>query len=317
MTEPTPRLPEEKQDEPGSLEIPAQTLPLIQRIPPIPFAIFALAFVFVLYQVVGGALTLIAFQGEISAENVNGFRWATLVSQILFILVPTIVLARLRYPAARNFFQLRVPDYKEVILSVIAVFALQQILQTYMLVQEAIPIPEGISKYVDMFKQLLEETYKILVVAKSPSEFFVVVLIVALTPAICEELFFRGLIQHAFEEATPGLKGALLAGFIFGVYHINPFTLIPLVALGTFFGFLVYRSANLTVTMSAHFFNNFVACVAIYMQLDEDFVAVAPGGNVSTADLVLNFGVFGVVFLVATHYFIRVTAPVTDLPEGD
>ncbi len=304
-------------EERAPAETPAPVLPLLQRIPPVPFAIFALAFIFVLYQVVGGLLTLIAFQGEISAENVSGFRWATLVSQILFILVPTVVLARLRYPGVKNFFQLRIPDYKEVVLSVIAVFALQQLLQSYMLVQEAIPVPDAIAQYVDMFKKLLEETYKILVTANSPAEFLVVVLVVALTPAICEELFFRGLIQHAFEEATPGLKGALLAGFIFGAYHINPFTLIPLVALGSFFGFLVYRSSNLTVAVSAHFFNNFVACVAIYMQLDEDFVVVAPGGNVSTADLVLNFGLFGVVFLVATHYFIRVTAPVTNSPEGD
>ncbi len=319
MSEPTPQFPEQ-QPEPSLAPVPEPKLPLLQRIPPVPFAIATLALIFVLYQVVNGGITLLLFpmdltNPDISAfeANKNGFRWATLVGQFLFILLPTIILTRLRYPGVRGFFRIKVPDYKETILSIIAVFALQQILQGYMLMQDAIPLPQQIQEPLDMFKRLLEEMYKPLVTAHSLGEFIFVVLVVAFTPAICEEVLFRGLVQHEFSQATSGIAGAIIAGLIFAAYHINPFTFVPLFALGAFFGFLVYRSANLTVAMSAHFFNNFVACAAMYMQLDDDFVAVAPGGNVTPADLLLNFSLFGVVFVAATYYFIRVTEPTTNM----
>jgi membrane protease YdiL (CAAX protease family) len=99
---------------------------------------------------------------------------------------------------------------------------------------------------------------------------------------------------------------------IFGAYHLNPFAFVPLAALGTFFGFIVYRSQNITVAISAHFFNNFVACAAVYMRLDEEFIALAPAGDVTPEVLFFNYVLFGAVFVVSTYYFMRVTEPPAD-----
>lgn len=320
MSEQIPSTPEQLPAEPELLPVPPPELPFLQRIPPVPFAIATLALIFVLYQVVNGAITLLLFPMDFAnpdagafEANKNGFRWATLVGQFLFILLPTVILARLRYPGVRGFFRIKLPGPKETLLSVLAVFALQQILQGYMMMQDAIPLPQQLQEPLDMFKRLLEEMYKPLVTAHSPLEFIFVVVVIAVTPAICEEVLFRGLVQHEFSQGASGMGGAIIAGLIFAAYHINPFTFIPLFALGAFFGFLVYRSQNLTIAMFAHFFNNFVACTAMYMQLDDDFVAVAPGGNVTPVDLLINFSLFGVVFVAATYYFIRVTKPTTNM----
>ncbi len=282
-------------------------LPFFQRIPSTTFAFLSLCIVFFLYQVVGGALTWFLFKGDVTEGNVQAIRWATLLGQLLLILVPTLVLVRLRYHDLREFFQVRVPDYREIISTVIAVFALQQLLQGYMTFQDSIPMPETIQKFIDQFKQLIEEAYRLLVEAHSPGEFIFVVFVVALIPAVCEELLFRGLVQRSFELDFPGLRGAVVAGIIFGAYHLNPFSIVPLVTLGIYFGFIVHRSRNITVAMSAHFFNNFVACVAIYMQLDDNFVVIAPQGNPSSSLLALNYLLFTLVFVAATYYFVRVT----------
>jgi hypothetical protein len=59
--------------------------------------------------------------------------------------------------------------------------------------------------------------------------------------------------------------------------------------------------------MSAHFFNNFVACSAVYLRLDDNFVALAPDA-IPTLKLALsNFAIFSVVFVAATLYFIKST----------
>jgi len=303
----TSPLPNEPPPQP---DIPLQPqAPFLQHISGPVFAIVSLCIIFFLYQVVGGVIAFVLFRGEVAPDNVWLVRWMTMVAQMMFILVPTLVLVRLRYPGWKDFFRIRVPGVRETLLSVVAVFALQQLLQGYMQLQDSIPLPPEIRHYVDFFRNLIEETYKQLVVAYTPGEFIFVVIVIALTPAISEELLFRGLVQRSFEERTNGVRAAVIAGALFGAYHLNPFSLLPLVALGVYFGFLVYRSQNISVAVSAHFFNNFIACTAAYMRLDDDFVALAPQGSPSGVELFFNYVVFGVVFVLATYYFVRVTNP--------
>lgn len=303
----------EEQQTPEQLgPAPPERRSVFRLIPPIPFAILSLCVVFFLYQIVGGLITLLLFKAEITEQNVQLVRWSTLIGQIVFILLPTIVLAKLRHGDSPGFFRVKVPDHKEILLSTLAVFALQQLLQGYMMFQDSIPLPPDVQKFIDQFKHLFEETYRILVSARSPLEFLFVVVVVALTPAICEELLFRGLIQRSFEAVTTGMRSALVTGLIFAMYHLNPFSFVPLAALGVYFGFLVHRSGNLTVAVSAHFFNNFVACAAAYMQLGDDFVVVAPHGSPTVTELFINNVVFVLVFLVATYYFVRATEPTVD-----
>ncbi len=282
-------------------------LPFLRRIQPVTFAVFSLFAIFILYQVVAGAATILLFSGRVTTNNAELVRWSTVIGQILFILLPTVILVFLRTSHPDDYFRIRLPRIGEIIVTLIGMFALQQMLQVYMMAQDAIPLPPPIQHYVDIVKNLVEETYRVLVTAHTPGEFAVVVFSVALVPAIAEEMLFRGLVQRSMEKAVGGFGGAMITGVIFGAYHLNPFSIVPLVALGAYFGFIVYRSNNITLSMSAHFFNNFVACAAVYLNFSDDFVAVAPSGHPTSAAVMVNFAVFTVVFVAATYYFIRMT----------
>jgi len=281
--------------------------PFLRRMSPVLFCLFALALIFVLYQIVGGVITLVVARGEITLSNVTLVRWATLLGQLLFILVPTVWLARQRHGELAGFFRLHVPELRHLVATMVAVFALQQMLQAYMVAQDMIPLPGDLQRVLDALKKLLEETERVLVQANAPGEFLFVLLVVALVPAVSEELLFRGLVQRNLEDAA-GWKGPVITGIIFGLYHFNPFTLVPLVALGVYFGFIVYRSGNITLSMSAHFFNNFIAVSATYLRLDDNFVALAPGAAPTLKLAAANFALFAVVFVAATLYFIHSTA---------
>jgi membrane protease YdiL (CAAX protease family) len=276
---------------------------MFQRMPPLVFAIIVLGVIFFLYQIVAGLLVLVLFKGVVSDENVGVVRWSTLVSQIVCILIPALIFGRLRFGTLRGAFQLKLPRGREILSTVIAVFALQQVLQGYMMLQQAIPLPDPIQKYVDLVEELFEATYRTLVTAHSPVEYLFVILTVALVPSVAEEILFRGVVQRTIAQATGGLRAAIIAGLIFGAYHLNPLSIVPLVALGTFFGYIVYRSRNLTLALSAHFFNNFLACTAVYLNMNDDFIALAPGGDPSPGIVVFNVLLFAVVFLAATSYF--------------
>ncbi len=282
--------------------------PWIRRLQPVAFALIALMLIFFLYQFVAGGVTLFLAKGKVTDDNVGLIRWSTIIGQLLCILVPTLFLAKRRHGNLVEFFRFTLPTPQETVVTIVAVFALQQMAQGYMAMQDAIPLPGPLKTYVDIFKKLFEETYRVLVQAHTPWEFVFVVVTVALVPALSEELLFRGLVQRSLEEATGGLKAAIIAGVIFGAYHLNPFGIVPLAALGIYFGFIVYRSGSIIVAIAAHFFNNFVACAAVYLRLDDDFVAIAPG-SIPTAQMIFaNFVLFTVVFVGATYYFVHLTS---------
>jgi len=286
---------------------PAKPLPLFRRMQTVPFVLVALAIVFFLYQIVAGGVTLLLAGGSITANTIDWVRWSTLIGQLLFLLGPTLVLTHLRYGRILQPLRLRWPTLPQVIVVLVGVFALQQVLQGYMLLQEAIPLPAGLQRWVDMIKDMFEATYRVLVTARSPLELFLVICTVAVVPAISEELLFRGLVQRDLESVVSGRTSAILAGVIFGLYHLNPFSLVPLITLGVAFGLIVYRSGNITLAMAAHFLNNFLASIALYLNMNEDFLITAPDGGGTTAAVVLNTAVFAMVFLGAMYYFVRIT----------
>ncbi len=282
------------------------------------FALLSLVLIFALFQLVGGVLTLVIFGTDLTKGNVTAFRLATMIGQFLFILLPTLVLAKLRFPGVRNFFRFGGVKPLEIFLVIVSVFALQQLLQGYLVLQESIPIhfPPFVQDAIDQVKEMMEQMYVLLTGAHSIPEFIFVVIVIAVTPAICEELMFRGLIQRTLEKENAtvlqggksrGVTAAIVAGVVFGLYHLNPFTLVPLIVLGVYFGIVVYRTQNIVTSMAAHFFNNFLACLAVYLNLRDDFLAVSPTAAPTPEVLAINYAVCAVVFVAASYYLMRVT----------
>ncbi len=289
---------------------------VLARIPPVPFAVITLCIIFLLYQLVGGVATFLVIGTTVNDENVDTARWLTLSGQLVFILIPTIILKRLRYSRGPGFPAIRMASLKEFGLVLLSVFSLQQVLQGYMAVQDTIPLPEDITRLLEPFKNMIEETYRVLVTSTSFSEFLFVVIVVAVVPAFVEELLFRGLIQTNLGRVFGDFRAAVVVGLVFAAYHLVPFTFIPLAILGIYFGYLVYRSGNLALAVTAHFFNNFLACLAMYLQMNEDFVVMSPVGEASSILLLLNSVLFLAIFLLTLLAFHRMTERSSSLTMG-
>ena len=89
-----------------------------------------------------------------------------------------------------------------------------------------------------------------------------VLLVVALLPAVFEEIFFRGvLLDGAYVFGTAG--AALLCGGLFALYHQNPVQTIYQFCWGAAFALMAIRAGSIFPTMLAHFINN---AVIIFLQ---------------------------------------------------
>jgi membrane protease YdiL (CAAX protease family) len=92
------------------------------------------------------------------------------------------------------------------------------------------------------------------------------ILVIALLPAIGEELVFRGLIQNEFRQGTNNIHLSIwVSAIIFSAIHIQFYGFIPRLLLGALFGYLYHWSGNLLVPIIAHFFNNAFSVVALYL----------------------------------------------------
>jgi membrane protease YdiL (CAAX protease family) len=102
-----------------------------------------------------------------------------------------------------------------------------------------------------------------LFLAGSPIEFIILVFIIAVTPAICEEIFFRGYVQRTMERSL-GRKSFIITGVLFGLFHMQPLGLLVLSLLGLLISYFYYRSKSLYPSMTSHFTNNFIALILLY-----------------------------------------------------
>jgi len=278
-----------------------------QGIHPLLFAFITLVIIFFLYQLVGGLLTFLLFGVEPLEKSLFGYRLATGVGQLLFILLPTVVLVLLASNRPKDYLRIIRPELKVLLVPIIGIVALQPVLQIYLIFQDRLPMPQEIQSTLEKFRDLFESLYRQLVGSASLTELSWVILVVALIPAFAEEFMFRGLIQRTIEKSLSPMQSVLVTGVIFAAYHLNPFSFIPLVAIGIYLGFIVIRSGSIWVPITAHFVNNALACAALYFKLEDDYLIVGNAGDMSTAGLLATFWFFGVIFLVSTMYFVKIT----------
>ena len=279
------------------------------NISPIFFAFACLLIIFILYQVGGGLLTLVVVGVKtFTRENVGMVRLLTVIGQVGLILLPTLLFARLLTGSTGEVFPLRVPSLKEISLAFIALLALQRLFEAYMIFQNEFLIPTYIKELLEPIQKLFDEVLKTLVGAESVPELFVVIVVVAIIPAIVEEALFRGLIQTTFDRVMPPIASALVSGVIFGIFHLNLPEAVPLMGLGFFLGVLRYRSRSLLMPMGVHLLNNLLAVLAVYFHVEDDqLLAPKVIGVPNTTMVIVQSLLFGLVFVYAVNGYLKAT----------
>lgn len=119
-------------------------------------------------------------------------------------------------------------------------------------------------------------------------------LLVALLPAVCEELVFRGYLYKKLIRFGQG-PYILLSGFLFGTYHGNLEQCFYAFVLGCWLAFLVCRTGSLVYGMLLHFLINFLSS-CVLLPLAEDRAVMAMLGFALLALIGLGIGFFAQLF---------------------
>jgi len=278
--------------------------------PPAQAAVFALISVFLLYQIGGSLLTLLIFGFDFQNADTNAIRLLTAGGQILLILAPTLIFAKLVYQDVTSVIRFKSTTIKELGIFILGLIILIPLLQTYLALQNQLTAWLSdhfeffytIKTFLDTLNEFIEATYSDLLRADGLSEAILIVFIVSVVPAVCEEIFFRGFVLKSFEYKYTPFVSALITALFFGLYHFNPYGLVALIVLGVYLGFATYKSDSIFIAMVLHFLNNFVAIMAFFIFGEEDFMETAVYSSDALAGQFISFFALLCVFVVFIYY---------------
>lgn len=275
-------------------------------ISPVAAAFLGLIGGFILYQFVGGLLTILIFGFDIEAAPVNGIRFITIIGQILLIFLPAIFFSKWIYGDVSKIISLKLPRWREVLLFVLGIIILTPLLQSYLYIQnyffeqlaESSEFINSIKFLLDSLNELIEKTFGNLLRADNFVEMLLVIITISIIPAFCEEVMFRGFIQRSFGFKFKPHIAALLTAIFFALYHFNPYGLIPLAIIGFYLGFAAYSSQSLVIPIIIHFLNNFFA-VMLYFIIGDDELFKSNVSDVASLDTnIIYFVVLMISFIV-------------------
>lgn len=89
------------------------------------------------------------------------------------------------------------------------------------------------------------------------------VLVIGVTPGICEEVLFRGVIQKSLDRFGT-VKSILATAFLFGLIHLDFQKLFGTFFLGALIGYIVFRTNSLYGGILAHSANNTFAVLMAF-----------------------------------------------------
>lgn len=110
---------------------------------------------------------------------------------------------------------------------------------------------------------------------KSPADLVAMLLLIAVLPAICEEFFFRGVLQRLFIQISrrPWI-GIIITAILFSAFHGQFFGFFPRVLLGILLGAIYWYSGSIWPAVFGHFVNNAVQVLLVYR--NKNFIEQEP-----------------------------------------
>jgi membrane protease YdiL (CAAX protease family) len=131
--------------------------------------------------------------------------------------------------------------------------------------------------------------------------------IIALTPAICEEVTMRGVILSGYNKLSTR-KAALATGLFFGILHMNPQQFLYAFVLGIIFAYLVRITNSLFSTIICHFtFNGFQITMAyLATKLNPDMLDETRDiKNISINSQLIALSVYFIIAIAAAYIIMK------------
>lgn len=120
----------------------------------------------------------------------------------------------------------------------------------------------------------------------------VLILVVALMPAIGEELLFRGFVMGTLKNKCTGVIAVLVTTLLFAAYHMSLIKMFTIGIIGFGLTYAAYKSGSIVTSMCMHFLNNLLSVlITKYPKQMQRVLPVLFKESLSASDLLLMIAV--------------------------
>lgn len=205
-------------------------------------------------------------QGETS------YKILLMLSSIISFALPALLAAKFIQkdePAFRQLGMTESPRFTKYLLAIVFMLAIMPAIEFISSLNASYSFPEslkGLEEYLrNIDESAMQSTMKALA-GNGVGAFILNLIVLAITPAVCEEMFFRGVLQKFFVDNIRNKHIAiLLTAFIFSAIHMQFSGLLPRFILGAVLGYLFYSSGSLWLSIVAHATNNALVVIAAFI----------------------------------------------------
>jgi membrane protease YdiL (CAAX protease family) len=265
----------------------------------------------------GTSIVLVIFNGIFDnkldqlfqATDENSKFWLLLMqglSQLLgFIIFPVLYIKYFNKQLLLNFHS-KIKSPNSTLLFLLAILILLFSMPLVSWLQEwnkAIDLPESmdsIEKAMQASEIRLKALTEKLIYYSDLKSFLFAMVVIAILPAVGEELLFRGITQNEMVTILKNHHAAIwITGFLFSAMHMQFYGFFPRMLLGVTFGYLYYWSGNLAIPMFIHFLNN--ALTLIVMNLyKQKIINIDPESAESIPPITIVISLLVFIFLLVT-----------------
>ncbi|QSQ28170.1 CPBP family intramembrane metalloprotease [Pyxidicoccus parkwayensis] len=136
---------------------------------------------------------------------------------------------------------------------------------------------------------------------------------VSIAAPLCEEFFFRGILQRGLTPAPPEspVRALVVTAVIFSAFHLDPVGFAARAELGLLFGWLYLRTGSLWPGIAAHAANNIVSSVLFLAAKAMGQDATDAETDVRAVLALAGLGFIGLsaLFTAARHFPVLLAAP--------
>lgn len=188
------------------------------------------------------------------------------------------------------------------IATVVIMFAAVPLINLMMAYNQHLHFPEFLSSVETWMKESEAQAMKIteaFLKMETTQDMLINLLVIAVVPAIGEELLFRGVLQRLFHELTKNIHVTVfLSAAIFSAIHMQFYGFLPRMFLGVLFGYMLVWTGNIWVPVLAHFINNGAAVFFTWLAAKNEMPFNQDTIGAEAGDLSVAIGSAGAVILL-------------------
>lgn len=228
-------------------------------------------------------------------DNAVGFvKFFQFINQIGIFILPVVAYSLLVSQSPGKYLRLdHKPTAVSLLITGLLVYSILPFLNYIAEWNQQVNLPDqlsGIEQWMKSKERQAAELTELFLKTNSFGGLAINLLVVAIVPAIGEELLFRGVLLRLFREMTKSYHLAvIISAFLFSAIHFQFYGFLPRFLLGLILGYAFVFSRNLWAPIFLHFVNNASSVIVYYLHYN-GYIKISMENFGATPNLVYIIG---------------------------